>query len=417
MTLPQKFDQLSMGSLAQDGFRLCPTESGSAVMEIFKNHPDTHHICIINTKNIPVGVVERQKFLSLMSSPFSYALYHKRPVTLLMDDSPLMVEARTPILDFTKQVLSNKISDINKSFIITHNQQYIGTATPFDLMRMSYVHSNRISDTLQTRTRTLHETLNKIQTATHSINTESRNLKDESETLSERNITQNQHLLESDLRIKSTIQKTEDQNIKMEQSRNYVQHASRSIRESCEKINDTIEKFKKISEASDDIGKILNIMKSISSQINILGINATIEAAKAGSGSAGFSVVAQEIRNLSRMTSDALLRTKSLITYSQDAISTCSDSMNDNSKTLAGIIHHVDKISQSFKEFEETSIAQKEEINQLHKIMQKLNASTAKNNETVHNTNAICDNLFINVSELAQITSSMHTLPAHYNLQ
>ncbi|WP_025827121.1 hypothetical protein [Acetobacter okinawensis] len=239
-------------------------------MEIFKNHPDTHHICIINTKNIPVGVVERQKFLSLMSSPFSYALYHKRPVTLLMDDSPLMVEARTPILDFTKQVLSNKISDINKSFIITHNQQYIGTATPFDLMRMSYVHSNRISDTLQTRTRTLHETLNKIQTATHSINTESRNLKDESETLSERNITQNQHLLESDLRIKSTIQKTEDQNIKMEQSRNYVQHASRSIRESCEKINDTIEKFKKISEASDDIGKILNIMKSISSQINIL---------------------------------------------------------------------------------------------------------------------------------------------------
>ena len=417
MTLPQKFDQLSMGSLAQDGFRLCPTESGSAVMEIFKNHPDTHHICIINTKNIPVGVVERQKFLSLMSSPFSYALYHKRPVTLLMDDSPLMVEARTPILDFTKQVLSNKISDINKSFIITHNQQYIGTATPFDLMRMSYVHSNHISDTLQTRTRTLHETLNKIQTATHSINTESRNLKDESETLSERNITQNQHLLESDLRIKSTIQKTEDQNIKMEQSRNYVQHASRSIRESCEKINDTIEKFKKISEASDDIGKILNIMKSISSQINILGINATIEAAKAGSGSAGFSVVAQEIRNLSRMTSDALLRTKSLITYSQDAISTCSDSMNDNSKTLVGIIHHVDKISQSFKEFEETSIAQKEEINQLHKIMQKLNASTAKNNETVHNTNAICDNLFINVSELAQITSSMHTLPAHYNLQ
>ena len=203
----------------------------------------------------------------------------------------------------------------------------------------------------------------------------------------------------------------------MEQSRNYVQHASRNIRESCKKINDTIEKFKKISEASDDIGKILNIMKSISSQINILGINATIEAAKAGSGSAGFSVVAQEIRNLSRMTSDALLRTKSLITYSQDAISTCSDSMNDNSKTLAGIIHHVDKISQSFKEFEETSIAQKEEINQLHKIMQKLNASTAKNNETVHNTNAICDNLFINVSELAQITSSMHTLPAHYNLQ
>lgn len=386
-------------------------------MDIFKNHPDTHHICIINAKNIPVGVVERQKFLSLMSSPFSYALYHKRPVTLLMDDNPLKVEARTPILEFTKEILNNKISDINKSFIITHNQSYVGTATPFDLMRMSYLHSNRISDTLQTRTRTLHETLNKIQTATHSINTESRNLKDESENLSERNSTQNRHLLESDQKIKSTIQKTEDQSIKMEQSKNYVQHASKNIRESCVKINDTIEKFKKISEASEDIGKILNIMKSISSQINILGINATIEAAKAGSYSGGFGVVAQEIRNLSRMTSDSLARTKTLITYSQDAINTCSDSMNDNSQTLAGIIHHVEKISQSFTEFEETAIAQKEEIHQLHQIMQKLNVSTAKNNETVHNTNAICDNLFINVSELAQITNTMHSLPAQYNLQ
>ena len=416
MTLPQQFDQLCMGSLAQDGFRLCPTESGSAVMDIFKNHPDTHHICIINAQNIPIGVVERQRFLSLMSSPFSYALYHKRPVTLLMDDSPLTVEARTPILDFTKQILNNKISDINKSFIITDDKSYVGTATPFDLMRMSYIHSNRISDTLQSRTRTLHETLHKIQTATHSINAESRNLKDESETLSERNSTQNIHLLESEQRIKSTIQKTEDQNVQMEQSRSYIQHASVNIRESCIKINDTIEKFKKISEASEDIGKILDIMKSISSQINILGINATIEAAKAGSYGAGFGVVAQEIRNLSRMTSESLQRTRKLIVYSQDAISTCSDSMNDNSQTLAGIIHHVEKISESFKEFEQTAIAQKEEIHQLHQIMQKLNISTAKNNETVHNTNAICDNLFINVSELAQITTNMNSLPAHYNL-
>ena len=416
MTLPQKFDQLSMGSLAQDGFTLSPTESGSAVMDIFKNHPDTHHICIINAKNIPVGVVERQKFLSLMSSPFSYALYHKRPVTLLMDDRPLMVEARTPILDFTKKVLNNKISDINKSFIITHNQSYIGTATPFDLMRMSYLHSTRISDTLQTRTITLHETLHKIQTATHSISAESRSLRDESENLSERNRTQNQHLQESDQRIKSTIEKTKDQNIKMEQSRNYIQHASTNIRESCVKINDTIEKFKKISEASEDIGKILNIMKSIASQINILGINATIEASKAGSYGAGFGVVAQEIRNLSRITSESLLRTKTLITYLQDAISGCSCSMSDNSQTLAGIIHHVEKIGQSFMEFEETAALQKEEIHQLHQIMQKLNVSTAQNNETVHNTNAICDNLFINVSELAQMTTSMHSLPPHYNL-
>nr|WP_279185602.1 methyl-accepting chemotaxis protein [Acetobacter syzygii] len=203
----------------------------------------------------------------------------------------------------------------------------------------------------------------------------------------------------------------------MEQSRNYIQHASTNIRESCVKINDTIEKFKKISEASEDIGKILNIMKSISSQINILGINATIEASKAGLYGAGFGVVAQEIRNLARMTSESLQRTRSLIAYSQDAITTCSESMNDNSQTLAGIIHHVEKISQSFKEFEETSLLQKEEIHQLHQIMQKLNVSTAKNNETVSNTNSICDNLFINVSELAQITTNMTSLPTHYNLQ
>lgn len=402
-----------MGSLAQDGFRLCPSESGSAVMDIFKNHPDTHHICIINSKNRPIGVVERQKFLSLMSSPFSYALYHKRPVTLLMDHTPLMVEARTPILEFTKEILSQKISDINRSFIITHNQSYVGTATPFDLMRVSYIHSNRISDTLQHRTQALYETLHKIQTATHAINEESRSLKNESENLSERNSVQNKCLLESDEKIKSTIQKTEDQTIKMEQSRNYIQHASKNIRDSCAKINDTIDKFKKISEISDDIGKILDIMKNIASQINILGINASIEAAKTGSYGAGFGVVAQEIRNLSHVTSESLQRTRTLIAYSQSAMASCSDSMSGNSQTLAGIIHHVEKISHAFMDFEETSASQKEEIHQLHQIMQKLNVSTAKNNETVHNTNTICENLFINVSELAHITTSMSSLPQH----
>ena len=60
----------------------------------------------------------------------------------------------------------------------------------------------------------------------------------------------------------------------------------------------------KLGEFSNNIGSILDVIRSIAEQTNLLALNAAIEAARAGDAGRGFAVVADEVRNLSRLSSE-----------------------------------------------------------------------------------------------------------------
>lgn len=75
-----------------------------------------------------------------------------------------------------------------------------------------------------------------------------------------------------------------------------------SIRELVQNFQDTVDQ---LSQNSENITRILSMVQDFSEQTNLLALNASIEAARAGEAGRGFSVVADEVRNLSRKVSDA----------------------------------------------------------------------------------------------------------------
>lgn len=76
-----------------------------------------------------------------------------------------------------------------------------------------------------------------------------------------------------------------------------------------------------LSEKSNTIGEIANNVSDLAEQSNLLAVNASIEAAKAGEHGKGFSVVAQEIKNLASRSKDSTVQIRSILTDIQKEIS------------------------------------------------------------------------------------------------
>ena len=92
--------------------------------------------------------------------------------------------------------------------------------------------------------------------------------------------------------------------------------SAENIRNSEKILRDNINK---VNELTKEIGKVLSFTKNIADQTNLLGVNAAIEAARAGAHGAGFGVVADEIRKLSVESLGVAKKIESLLTQINDA--------------------------------------------------------------------------------------------------
>jgi len=86
-------------------------------------------------------------------------------------------------------------------------------------------------------------------------------------------------------------------------------------------------RLKKVSSHVDEVGKLLSDVNTITSQTNLLALNAAIEAARAGEAGRGFAVVADEVRALSKRTDEFSSKISTQITKIQESVSTVVSSV------------------------------------------------------------------------------------------
>lgn len=119
--------------------------------------------------------------------------------------------------------------------------------------------------------------------------------------------------------------------------------AAREAGEAVTRVSEANRTVLSLTESSEKIGNVIQMIASIAEQTNLLALNATIEAARAGEAGRGFAVVANEVKDLAKGTADATDEITAQITTLQDEIRQSSDSF----ETITAVIQRINDMQQT----------------------------------------------------------------------
>jgi diguanylate cyclase (GGDEF)-like protein len=92
-------------------------------------------VAIVDAESRPIGLINRFKFLERLASRFGRELVLKKPVSLLMEGEPLIIDESTPIDELGNRLLAEQNRYVFDGFIVTRAGAYAGLGTGLDLIR------------------------------------------------------------------------------------------------------------------------------------------------------------------------------------------------------------------------------------------------------------------------------------------
>ncbi len=138
-----------------------------------------------------------------------------------------------------------------------------------------------------------------------------------------------------------------------------------------ENIQETSKRIKRLGESSQEIGNIVEIIKGIADQTNILALNAAIQATSAGEAGRGFAVVADEVQRLAERSSNATKRIESLVKTIQTDTNEAVASMEKSTREVVSGANIAEEAGTALNRIQEVSTS-------LAMLIERVSESTRK---------------------------------------
>lgn len=226
--------------------------------------------------------------------------------------------------------------------------------------------------------------------------------------------------------INASVDEIKNQTVAVQESSKIMNDKIKSMQDSSHKMDEGISAISKrietVNTTVDKVSNIVSVIEEISSETNLLSLNASIEAARAGDAGKGFAVVAQEIRVLSDNTNTELENIKQIISSLVEECRYCVQAsgtiVKDNAKQKEEIKAVLDEFGSLDEQIQKTA-EKADEIEELVTAMIELNDDITKSSNSLTDVSAAnaaaTEEMNANIEELNAMMNGVSEMAGHMN--
>jgi len=208
-----------------------------------------------------------------------------------------------------------------------------------------------------------------------------------------------------------------------EQGRKTLLNTNEATAELGKEIEGSVTVINQLSQQSESINQVLDVIKSIAEQTNLLALNAAIEAARAGEQGRGFAVVADEVRSLAQRTHESTEEIQTTISRLQQGVKDAVEAMQRSEEkaertisesakldqALRQIIDTVEKIRQQNSNTERAADEQLQVADDINQRLRSIGENASQSDNNVRNTVQATERLAEYVQRLEALVANFKT--------